>query len=456
MQDRMIGIRRNLLLVIGFAFLALTTAYFSFGGYRNWDHKIESDGKYYYQFLVSAWQDGDLDFSNNYREVAPPWMNNTIDHYKFQNRVSQKTGRPTNVFTCGPAVLWTPFYAAARWIGLLHNQVSEQQWELGAWSRYTQTAVMFAAVVYTCLGLALLAGVARELGWEASTAPALLMILFASPLAYYAVFEPSMSHTYDFFSLSLVLWLAARVLNRPSALGCGLAALACASHILVRTQNVLTIALLIAAFIPILRIRGRVEILRLTLAVTVVAVASMPVLLINRYLFGEWYVVPQTVSFGFAFLDPWHPKLFEILFSQRNGFFSHHPFLLIGCGGFLLLLWRSFAEGRRERWFWAALAAAFVVQVYVNACVVDWWAGHSFGQRRLVSMLPIVAFGFMEISTRLRASYRRWPLWAERCVVCFAVVSGIYLAFIHVFLWSYDEPHNIWQWMFVTAPERWL
>ena len=33
-------------------------------------------------------------------------------------------------------------------------------------------------------------------------------------------------------------------------------------------------------------------------------------------------------------------------------------------------------------------------------------------------------------------------------------ISGIYLTFIHVFLWNYDEPHNILAWMFYYVPKE--
>ena len=48
-------------------FLFLTLSYFCFGTFKNWPYKIESDGKYYYQYLVSGYYDHDFDFSNNYR-----------------------------------------------------------------------------------------------------------------------------------------------------------------------------------------------------------------------------------------------------------------------------------------------------------------------------------------------------------------------------------------------------
>lgn len=445
--------RSPLLLAICASFLVLAAGYLSFGGYRNWPQKVESDGKYYYQFLISAWYDGDLDFANNYRASAPPWMTSPVDHYVFRNRVHPVTGRPTSVFTCGPALLWVPFFATAQLTRAVHDAIAPATWEPGPWSYFTQRWVMFAAVGYACLGLALLPRVTRALGWNPPSAAALLSVLFASPLAYYVVFEASMSHAYDFFSLSLVIWAVART-REPGFVGCALAGAVCALHVLVRTQNLVTVMLMAMAALPYWSINSRAKLARFGVFLLATVIGSLPLVLINLYLFAAPWVVPQTVSFGARFLDPWHPHLVEVLFSQRNGLFSHHPFLLLGLAGFVLLLWRAFSEARPERWLWAALGLAFLAQVYVNATVADWWAGHSFGQRRLVMMLPLFAFGFMELAQRL--STWRPSRVVVPVVTGLAVTTGIYLTFIHVFLWDYDQPHNIWWWMFVEAPTRWL
>ena len=45
----------------------LVVIFFSFGTNRNRSYKIESDGKYHYQYVISLYLDNDIDFTNNYR-----------------------------------------------------------------------------------------------------------------------------------------------------------------------------------------------------------------------------------------------------------------------------------------------------------------------------------------------------------------------------------------------------
>jgi len=433
-------------------FLSLTLGYFSFGTYKNWPYKIESDGKYYYQYLVSGWFDHDLDFSNNYRAAQLPWMLSPIDHYDMRDKVSPKTGRPANVFSCGPAVLWLPFFTTAKGIAAILNRISPGWISGNPWSRFYQYTVMFSAVVYSWIGLMFLNSIWRL--WFQRPAPlsALLLTLFATPLCYYAIFEVSMSHAYDFFTFCLILWLLLRNREQPTYFSFCTLGFACALHVLVRTQNIATVAIVGALIVPYWKLASRETYGRyLWFAGIVVLFGILPVLLINKYLFGYFFVAPQIVVYGPGFLSPWHPKIFEVLFSERNGLFSYHPALVLGLAGFILISIRSFRRRERECWLIGGIFAAFLVQIYVDSTVFDWWSGHSFGQRRLVGMLPLFAFGFMELTDRLRAlpSYRPWWEWMTAGLL---IIMGIYLMFIHVYLWDYDKPHNIVDWMAVRGP----
>jgi hypothetical protein len=39
------------------------------------------------------------------------------------------------------------------------------------------------------------------------------------------------------------------------------------------------------------------------------------------------------------------------------------------------------------------VAFFFLASIYVNAAVVDWWAGEAFGARRFLSGFPLIALG---------------------------------------------------------------
>lgn len=442
--------RRFLLVLLGL----LTAHYFAFGGYKNWPYKIESDGKYFYQYLVSAVYDGDLDFANQYRIPKYPWMRTEIDCGRLRDEVSPVTGRPANIFWPGSALLWFPFFAVSWSLGTLLNAVGIAV-DMNPFGRWFQFGVMVAGPAYAALALVLLGRLLSRLVSVDSSRLALVLVLFASPLYYYAIFEPSMSHVYDLLAFVLYLLAVLRWVERGRLRDLAALSLAGGLLILIRPQNATTVAIfsLVLFFLPARPDQDGASVAFLRLrrfagCALPLLLGVLPILALNRYLYGGAFVVKGAGSS----LDPTHPELLGVLFSARNGLFSHHPLLLVGLAGFAWLLASRPAEV--PRWFLWTLLAAFLVQVWVNASTYDWWGGHSFGQRRLLSSLPLFALGlaFLLEKVRRRSGDRfTRPVLATAAVT---VALGFYLTLIFVFAWYDNGPHDIFRWMFVTIPSK--
>jgi len=433
--------RRFLILLLCF----LTLSFFTFGTYKNWPYKVESDGKYYYQFLVSGFYDHDFDFANNYRVPKPARMRMEIDHYNLRYAVDPITGKPKNLWTIGPALLWLPFFTVA--VGcatvLLACGVSVDP---NPWGTYFQYFTMFAAVIYTTITAHLLSRLlARHFATETSRT-AVWVILVSTNWYYYTVFEPSLSHVYDLFTFVAYLAVFDLCSRRRRLLDyLGLAALG-GLHVLVRTQNIVPIGLFSALLaVRTLSQRDRRSLQLLLGYATALLVALSPLLLTNISLSGRPFAVAQ----GQQFFDFTHPKVVEVLFSFRNGLFSHHPVLLLGAMGYFGFFMHVKRSGDRQPTaLLLALAIAFALQTYVNSIALDWWSGHSFGQRRLMSSYPLFTYGIAYMIQRGQASFQKLTGFA---LVAFSA-SGLLLTGIHVFLWSYDQPHNIAAWLFYHAP----
>lgn len=103
---------------------------------------------------------------------------------------------------------------------------------------------------------------------------------------------------------------------------------------------------------------------------------------------GTFLTIPQ----GGGFMHWTEPRIAEFLFAGYRGLFPWAPIYALGFLG-LVLPWRCKIS---PAFRWSALLV-LLAEVYVNACVWDWWAGASYGQRRMVSCLPLVAIGLANL-----------------------------------------------------------
>lgn len=427
-------------------------AYFGMGTYRHLPYKIEGDGKYYYQYLVSGFYDHDFDFSNNYRQTPYPWMATELDNYQLRNEVSPVTHLPKNIFSTGPALLWLPTFLLTYLLAHLLHLVGFDV-DLNPWGQFFQYGVMLASVLYGWLTLRLLYQLLRRYFDEKISLWTLLLFTFLTPFFYYAVVESSMSHVYDLFAYALLISLILKSRETSYVQWLPSVGAAAALCVLARTQNVPTIMIIGAwLFVDYGLITRRWVSLKLLIALLTFIVCLLPLPLMNLYLFGDIWIVPQ----GAGFMQWANPQLISLLFSWKNGFFSYHPVLLGALVGFGIWLAKPPSDTVGQRWFWVVVLLGFVGQVYVNACVLDWWSGHSFGQRRLISSYPLFVLGLGWVLNYLKTYWR--PVFSRWITPISVLLCGmwVYLMLIHIFIWNYEEPHNIFVWMFYTAPTKLL
>lgn len=416
-------------------FVILTIAYFLFGTYRNRPYKIESDGKYYYQYLVSLVYDQDIDFTNNYVTPKYDWMILDIDSYSQRGVINPITHKPANFWTIGPAILWFPFFVITLVIGNLLKLIPLFPLDLNPWGKFVQYGVMYSAVIYTMLTLWLAYLILKDYFKTKSILLGLTFLLFASNLFYYAVFEASMSHVYDFFTLVLFIYCFKKVssnLNNPwlfVALGA-----AGGLHTLVRTQNVLTIVLFggLTGFL-IVRKPGAIQarqVWNFGLFLATYFCGCLPILLINNYLYGSPFTIPQ----GSGFLAS--PHFLEILFSTRNGLFLTHPILFLGFIGFLWVLGLAWKNKSNQGPFLLILLLCFLAQVVINSAALDWWGGDSFGQRRLIGSFFIFAIGLSYLCERISRLSSLKQL-SSKVVLWGLIPANLYLLYLFIFIWDY-------------------
>ncbi len=351
------------------------------------------DGHLMWLQLRSLILDGDLHYGNDLATFNPIW-----------DAPITPTGRPGIVHPIGPALVWAGPFALAHVSSKLANLAGADIPAHGytLWHQrfvYTTSPLFaFAAVV---LGFWM---ARRLLGGRAAPLYASLAVLFGTSITAYALFQPWSAHPMDAAATAafVAAWIATlddRRWRRFALLGALLGLCA-----LIRVTGLaLVVAPALELAVALVRSRGRdlpgLAARGLVLGAAALVVFS-PQLVAWKIVYGEWLVSPM----GPGFMRLGHPQLVELLFSSRNGWFSTTPIAYAGVLGLFLLLAR-----RGTRLVAVGLLAVLAVQLHVNASVYDWWAGASFGARRMCSMTALLVVGLAAWLRLLGSLTPRWP-----------------------------------------------
>jgi len=348
---------------------------------------LDGDAIQYYAYLRSLVFDGDVDFRNEYahlyrsaREVE------ASDNVWLTARTP--TGRAPNMMAIGPALLWSPLFLAT--IALVSGlRLAGASVPLDGFAAPFQLSAGVAGIAYATVGIYLCFRVAaRAFSPQAAFWGALVAWLATSAI-YYSLVSPAYSHAVSLFAVALVVFAWDRTRDDPrwrrwallGALG-GLAAL-------VRWQDAVVFVL---PLVELARGVARRETSFRHAAAALGALASTAALVFSPQLLA-WeriYGTPLLLPQGDTFMRWTEPALWAVLVSTRHGLLLWTPAVLLALGGLLLVPRRDATLG------WGAIGV-FLLSLYINASVSDWWAGEAFGARRFVGDTVLFAVGFAAI-----------------------------------------------------------
>jgi hypothetical protein len=364
--------------VLGLVMLVMLVYYAATPGI--FEGKGSGDGIVNFSFLPSVLLHHTLDMSRTVAAThhwALPVMN----------------GRMTNFTPIGPPIAWLPFYAFGLLLEAAARAVTSafQAQPFGV-GRFQYWMCGLGTLIYGLLGIrALFRLCQRRLGTGAARW-AVVGAVFGTPLGFYLLHQPLYQHGLSFACCAVLIerwdaWRPHPSVRQQAALGAlgGAAAL-------IRQQDIL---FLLPPFWDLARASlaqfrspsdpqrwqalGRS--LRSAMLMALVASAVIaPQLLVWHHYFGEF----QSPLTDVGYLRWRNPSVLGMLFSMRGGLLSWTPIVyLAACG--LVLARRQLPVGM--------FAALFLLQLYVNASVWDWWSSWSYGARRFCDVMVVVGVG---------------------------------------------------------------
>jgi hypothetical protein len=343
------------LVFAGLGLLALGTVYLEVGG----------DGYEYYALLRSPALDGDLDFANDFAGLG-------------SRPVHSSRGEITSRVAMGVSLFWAPHFLLAHLLALLGLAPAD------GFAPLYQAAVTVASYVYAFAGLVAIEAMLRRSVPRWTALLVTLSIWLATPLHFYMVANPSMSHGVSVFAATAMVWLWIRARQGDDPRRWALAGLAGGLAAIVRPPDAVLLAL------PVLDLalrRGgpRVRPLAALLAPPLALAAAQVALWWALYGAGFADVVRETNLVAGV-----EPHVLDFLFAARHGMFTWTPVWALAILGWMIWL-------GRERRLPLLFLTAFALAVLVNSTTSDWWGSDSFGQRRMLFLTPLLAFGLAEL-----------------------------------------------------------
>lgn len=309
--------------------------------------------------------------------------------------------RPRNHYTVtmGAAVVWAPVYLliwAADGIGQAAGfWIAPARVLPGLTGAYAQSALITSYVVAAAGLMALHVHLRRQFD-RGTLLCASLLAFGATPVAWYAIYEPAMTHAASFgvtaaFLVASAIWIPAGLsIVRGLILGVLFAAI-----VVIRPQDGLFgVFPLVLAFdavgwnlarawqpvrATLLIALGAAPILILQLAFLAALMAAQPIKLV-----GEG---------GYLRLSDSH--WMDVLFSSWHGFFSWTPIAYIAFVG-------TFFYFKRNRPWSIAALVVFASMCWISGSARDWSGSWAFGGRRFASMVAALLPGLAVVTSGIR------------------------------------------------------
>ena len=343
------------------------------------------DGVGYFSYLWSVFSEGTLSFATIYQKCR-------IDIPLTRT----PEGWLANNWSFGAALLWAPFYEAARVC----------RGGAGVTDRETLLLANFGSMILGGFCLALLYSALGRIGEKRNRILVALLTLAGTPLFYYSFIDATYAHAATGFASGLFLWFWLRTSEEEaapqgkalrggkrkidpapsslSALRWGTLGLLAGVAACVRTQEMLVI--LAPAWEWLKRFRAAPE-RRSALWKSAAAMAAglligfSPQLLIWKFLYGSFLAAPAAFNLSWS-----NFSLGETVFSSYHGLLAWTPLYALASAG---LLW----EAIYGDWRAGALFLILAGQVLINSFSASWWGGQAFGLRQLTGTSLIAGLG---------------------------------------------------------------
>jgi hypothetical protein len=360
---------------------------------------VHGDGVGYYAYARALLVQGDLRFEEDWRRANEGFSQARMEtDGTVQADQYTETGHVNNVFTIGPAILWSPFLVPTHLAVLVVREAGGAVPADG----FSWPYRMAMALGTACLGflsLLLSFDLVRKYVEERWAVLATLGVWTATSLPVYMYFNPSWSHAHSAFVVALFIWFWER--TRPGRTLGQWVVLGLVGGLMLNTyfpNGIFLLMPLIEALRGYFQSFRRIDLSAVGhqlgqhgIFALILILAVVPTLVTRAIVFGGPF------RFGAYGSLPWDwsaPHWREVLFSSNHGLLSWTPLIALAIVG---LLWAN--DQAREI---TALCGAAALGFYYVISSYPYWDGtSSFGNRFFISLTPVFILGLSLLFQRV-------------------------------------------------------
>lgn len=363
------------------------------GGFPKQHYNIVcSDASGYYAYLPQTFIYHTADF-NFLDEIRTKYQGSKFDELLQPN----ESGKRVNKYFVGTAVCMAPMYFVAH----ICTAISGGDTDGYSWM-YLFSACL-SALIFWFLGIVSIILLLRN--YQVKNGFILFGIIaltFGTNLHFYTIYEPAFSHVYSFGLIAFLMLQTQRFALVPKSRYVIWIFVLLGLITILRPTNFLVVLLIPFFFGNLKNFFGNLKwLVREKWPVLLLAMALFLGIIFLQFLnvhhqHGFWgFNVYSAEKFDFLT----NPKIPEVLFGYRKGFFVYTPFML-------LLLPALFFLYRRSRYFFIGFMLFTSVFVYFMAAWWCWYYGGSLGMRPLVDIYALLIVPVVLMFSELKNIFR--------------------------------------------------
>lgn len=337
----------------------------------------------YYLYLPLKFIYNDLGISNDL--LIPSIIEKYHNTATFYQAMEISEGHSVMKYSMGLSILYAPFFFIAHLVAIIFKYPAD------GFSYPYQLSIFIGGIIYSILGILVLAKVLMYYFDQKITSMILVIIVFATNFIIHMTMygHNAMSHNHLFLAYSLIIWLSILWHKSYKLKHIIFLAIVCGITILSRPSEI--VCLLIPLLWGIYDKKTAIEKKNLLIKYKIqIIVFSSILLVIGAPQFIYWKIFAGKFLFnsyggnageGFEFFSPY---ILNVLFSFRKGWLIYTPVMIIGLTGFVLIY-------KKNKSLFYALFIYFIFNLYIVSSWTCWWYAQSFSQRALIPSYIIMA-----------------------------------------------------------------